>query len=361
MAGEGRAEDVEALRRQIEEKERALAAQQALVEELLATTTAAPSQSAIATAARRDSGAAAATRASQASRAGFGKESQKAMEDADEALARQLQQVEEARAVPQWGGRGSRVSAAVAPTTMDADAALALRLQQDEALAAARETERRTRASVADATHDDEEESQQRMESLALDPVWGPIALSPRAASGGAGMGDGRGGPPKPHIILCLSCCPCCVPPFCSAERKVAYRRVLSTSAFILSVIQLGLVAISLTFRGVAPTRVNPMVGPFPDTLDLLQARNTARIIVKYELWRLLTPIFLHAGLVHLLTNVLMQLRLGLYLEVMWGMKAWLLIYFGSGVFASAWSAVLKPETIGVGASGALMGIMGAW
>ena len=33
----------------------------------------------------------------------------------------------------------------------------------------------------------------------------------------------------------------------------------------------------------------------------------------------------------------------------------------GSGVFASLGSAVLLPDSIGVGASGALMGLMGAW
>ena len=36
-------------------------------------------------------------------------------------------------------------------------------------------------------------------------------------------------------------------------------------------------------------------------------------------------------------------------------------IYFGAGVFSSVYSAVILPNTISVGASGALMGIMGAW
>jgi hypothetical protein len=36
-------------------------------------------------------------------------------------------------------------------------------------------------------------------------------------------------------------------------------------------------------------------------------------------------------------------------------------LHLGAGVFATLGSAVLLPDTIGVGASGALMGLLGAW
>ena len=44
--------------------------------------------------------------------------------------------------------------------------------------------------------------------------------------------------------------------------------------------------------------------------------------------------------------------------EMKWGTKTFLQLYFMSGVFSSLYSAVCIPELIGVGASGALMGIM---
>lgn len=72
-----------------------------------------------------------------------------------------------------------------------------------------------------------------------------------------------------------------------------------------------------------------------------------------------MTPMFLHAGIIHLVTNLLMQLRLGLYVEQMWGTPAFTAIYVSSGVFSAVYSAVLKPDQISVGASGSLMGIMG--
>lgn len=95
-----------------------------------------------------------------------------------------------------------------------------------------------------------------------------------------------------------------------------------------------------------------PLLHSHPLCLSHPQAKNTAEVIVNYQLWRLVTPIMLHAGLIHLATNLLMQLRLGLFLEIQWGTKTWLPIYFGSGIFASLWSMVLKADSIGVGASG---------
>lgn len=104
------------------------------------------------------------------------------------------------------------------------------------------------------------------------------------------------------------------------------------------------------SIAGFAPFGVNPMVGPWPDTLDMMQAKNAAALVYEGQVWRLFTPIFLHAGLIHLAMNVLMQLRLGLYMELTWGPVVWGALYWGSGIASSLASAVLKPETISVGA-----------
>ena len=75
--------------------------------------------------------------------------------------------------------------------------------------------------------------------------------------------------------------CPCAVPPYCNAERKKAYRRVGLSAALWLAVLQVVLLLTSLSWRGLAPLAVNPMVGPWPDTLDLLQAKNAAQIVYR--------------------------------------------------------------------------------
>lgn len=72
-----------------------------------------------------------------------------------------------------------------------------------------------------------------------------------------------------------------------------------------------------------------------------------------------MTPIFLHAGVIHLGTNLLMQARLGLFIEAQWGTPVFTALYLATGIFASLCSAVFKPEQIAVGASGSLMGVMG--
>jgi membrane associated rhomboid family serine protease len=81
----------------------------------------------------------------------------------------------------------------------------------------------------------------------------------------------------------------------------------------------------------------------------------------NYQWWRFLTPCFLHGGLLHLFMNLFSQFRMGLALELAWGSDAWLAIYVASGLGGNALSCVASPGKTGVGASGALFGIMGAW
>ena len=111
--------------------------------------------------------------------------------------------------------------------------------------------------------------SQEADSNAIEDPVWGRY--------------EGRAGgkPYRPHEVLCLSMCPCFIPPYCNAERKKAYSRVGKSAALWLSVIQIVLLFVSLGWRGFAPMAVNPMVGPWPDTLDLMQAKNAAEL--KYR------------------------------------------------------------------------------
>ena len=56
------------------------------------------------------------------------------------------------------------------------------------------------------------------------------------------------------------------------------------------------------------------MLGPPARVLDQMGAKDSPRIIFQYQLWCLFCPIFLHAGFVHLATNLIMQLRLAVFL-----------------------------------------------
>lgn len=89
-------------------------------------------------------------------------------------------------------------------------------------------------------------------------------------------------------------------------------------------------------------------------------SKDSGAIRNDLELWRLFTPIFLHAGILHLAGNMFFQLRFGYVLEDRWNWKRFSFIYIAAGVMASLWSAVLAFKTVSVGASGALAGLLGA-
>jgi membrane associated rhomboid family serine protease len=54
-----------------------------------------------------------------------------------------------------------------------------------------------------------------------------------------------------------------------------------------------------------------------------------------------------------------LQLRVGLELEIEWGTWRYIQVYFGAGVLSAAFSAVFMPQYLSVGASGALLGLLG--
>jgi len=120
------------------------------------------------------------------------------------------------------------------------------------------------------------------------------------------------------------------------------------------------LVSLSKNGWRVAPLSVNPMLGPDSSVLASLGAKISWRIVDNGEWWRLIAPMFLHAGLFHLLVNMLMLWRLGANLEAAFGPVRVFSIYFLSGCFGVMMSAIFLPAVMGVGASGAIYGLVGA-
>jgi len=92
------------------------------------------------------------------------------------------------------------------------------------------------------------------------------------------------------------------------------------------------------------------------------------------EWWRLVTPIFLHGGLLHFFFNSYLLLQLGPVVEEIYGTKRYWVAYLACGLAGSLFSQRLRfvigealPFTAGflgryvntVGASGAIMGLIG--
>merc|ERR1719277_1812829 len=83
--------------------------------------------------------------------------------------------------------------------------------------------------------------------------------------------------------------------------------------------------------------------------------------IARGQLYRLITPVFLHANLTHLLFNVFFQLRMGFGMERQFGRDKMMLIYFVCGVFGNLMSISVDPFKLAVGASTAGFGLIGVW
>ncbi|KAL0087044.1 rhomboid family-domain-containing protein [Phycomyces blakesleeanus] len=76
--------------------------------------------------------------------------------------------------------------------------------------------------------------------------------------------------------------------------------------------------------------------------------------------FRFVLPIFLHAGIVHFLMNMLTHLRLGIDIEREIGLPRYVLLYMGSGIWGFVLSAMLSQgKSASMGCSGALFGLIG--
>jgi membrane associated rhomboid family serine protease len=84
-------------------------------------------------------------------------------------------------------------------------------------------------------------------------------------------------------------------------------------------------------------------------------------LIIQGQYWRFVTPIFLHANLLHIALNMLNLVVLGIFLERLVGHLRFLLIYFVTGIVSIVASFYFMTQEISVGASGAIFGLVGAY
>ncbi|ODV63936.1 rhomboid family protein [Ascoidea rubescens DSM 1968] len=93
---------------------------------------------------------------------------------------------------------------------------------------------------------------------------------------------------------------------------------------------------------GLPPNTIDDELGYLPD-----------------QWWRIITPIFLHAGFIHIISNLLLQILLGADVEKKIGSLTFLIIYIASGISGNIFGAnYSKTGVSSVGASGALFGII---
>ncbi|XP_012442391.1 RHOMBOID-like protein 1 [Gossypium raimondii] len=108
------------------------------------------------------------------------------------------------------------------------------------------------------------------------------------------------------------------------------------------------------------PMKENPLLGPSADTLEKMGALDVIKVVHKHQAWRLISCIWLHAGVFHILANMLSLLFIGIRLEQEFGFVRIGLLYLFAGFGGSLMSALFIQAGISVGASGALFGLLGS-
>jgi rhomboid protease GluP len=98
-----------------------------------------------------------------------------------------------------------------------------------------------------------------------------------------------------------------------------------------------------------------------PNGLELLEwGANRRTETISGDWWRLITSMFLHGGIMHLLLNIYGLVLASIFIEPVLGPVRYAIIYFISGIVGSIASISWYENTVSVGASGAIFGLCGA-
>lgn len=97
------------------------------------------------------------------------------------------------------------------------------------------------------------------------------------------------------------------------------------------------------------------------DSLTLLSFGAKLNVLIdRGQVWRFLTCAFLHGGFFHIAFNMYALKIIGAEAEYAFGKVKYIIIYLISAIGASIFSYVFNPDSISVGASGAIFGLFGA-
>jgi membrane associated rhomboid family serine protease len=175
--------------------------------------------------------------------------------------------------------------------------------------------------------------------------------------------------PDRETGVSCSSCgrpiCPDCMTPTpvgmrcpeCSKDRtKVRTLRTPSDEPIVTYI----LIAINvLAFLGSAASGGDLGLGGTGGSVISNGALYGPSVADAHEYWRLVTSGFLHAGLIHIGFNMFLLYLLGTQLEPSIGSLRFGILYFTSLLGGSLGALLLSPDSVTVGASGAVFGLMG--
>jgi rhomboid protease GluP len=104
-----------------------------------------------------------------------------------------------------------------------------------------------------------------------------------------------------------------------------------------------------------------PLVVPnLEEVVYMAGALHGYEIFIKGQVYRFITSMFIHNGMMHIVMNMLSLYMLGQVFEKLFRPLTYLAIYFVTGIFGSLLFLYINNNGQAVGASGAIFGIFGA-
>ena len=99
----------------------------------------------------------------------------------------------------------------------------------------------------------------------------------------------------------------------------------------------------------------------YPNGNELLEwGANRRQETLGGDLWRLVTSMFVHGGVMHLILNIYGLVLAAIFVEPILGRKKYFILYGVSGICGSISSISWYENIVSVGASGAIFGLYGA-
>jgi len=152
--------------------------------------------------------------------------------------------------------------------------------------------------------------------------------------------------------------------PMPELHEMIAPKFKFASFVFVVTILELAVFLLELVVNfmedGEFISKWNPGMGPSGSTLKLMRACNR-ELIRDGDYDRLVVPIFLHASVIHIFLNLLVTTIFCYRMEEAWGTLRTAFVYVFTGICGCLFSSgVGSSNSLSVGASGAILGMIGA-
>lgn len=143
--------------------------------------------------------------------------------------------------------------------------------------------------------------------------------------------------------------------PITVSEQSFLQTLLTRSTPFTMMLIgaNIGIFVLMCLAGGFAVTSVDPLV------LLGFGAKQNNLIVEQHQYWRLITSIFIHIGIIHLLLNNYALWIIGQEIERIYGSARFVTLYLATGIVGSIGSFIFNPQATSAGASGSIFGLFG--